>query len=655
MTIRQSACALTAALALWPGPGALAQDPATAPPPSPTASFCAGLFPTSVRDGDASYDEGVRNRQQHHHCVSGFPRITGADPVDAATRNDWISEVLAADPAPETRTEAEAYETICNALGWAGAYEAATVTDPYSNLDVNYPERITTQTQVNSNLLAQYYPVEAAEWRTLFGEDAGRSAFAGVATRHCATAAAFLASPRLAESTLEDVWIENDDPNAGTYGTSLVLDAIVDVRTFGVAEMVDSLLGGTVHLSNMLVLSIAGFARTLFGIIAIFAFLWSGYQLIVRNGEVTEFLKTFAVLGATAAIFLFLLSPYEEEVPQGFASTTATTTMVGEVTTVRMIAIVAGVADWTSAAFREGVCDSTTGIGSSELVVQNMLCADTTDYSAGTIIQAGFWRAAHIFAAWNNLDIASQALTALPMAIGTISVAIIWMLIGFAFVMLWIEGYFVMIYGMFLLGFSAWEFSRDKAIAYLWYCVGWAFRTGLFMTLFALTYVGFMSAVSSSTLARTFTDGTAVSTGPEGVFSFVFYVIMEIIASALSWLLISNIMNTIGGFLGSHSSMANTMNRMVQQVATMGVMATGVGAAVKATQATGHLARSAGVATGAGAAVGAFKGAVGGLDTSSEGPEGMAARAGVARKAFVDNFTSRFKKTFMNQRSGGRR
>ena len=326
-----------------------------------------------------------------------------------------------------------------------------------------------------------------------------------------------------------------------------------------------------------------------------------------------------------------------------------------------MIAIVAGVADWTSAAFREGVCDSTTGIGSSEVVVQNMLCADTTDYSAGTIIQAGFWRAAHIFAAWSNLDggwvpgadMTAKAMTALPMAIGTISVAIIWMLIGFAFVMLWIEGYFVMIYGMFLLGFSAWEFSRDKAIAYLWYCVGWAFRTGLFMTLFALTYVGFMSAVSNSTLAQSFTDGTGgVSTGLEGIFSFVFYVIMEIIASALSWLLISNIMNTIGGFLGSHSSMANTMNRMVQQVATMGVMATGVGAAVKATQATGHLARSAGVATGAGAAVGAFKGAVGGLDTSSEGPEGMAARAGVARKAFVDNFTSRFKKTFMNQRSG---
>ena len=181
----------------------------------------------------------------------------------------------------------------------------------------------------------------------------------------------------------------------------------------------------------------------------------------------------------------------------------------------------------------------------------------------------------------------------LTMVMGLVMM-ILWILLGVYVLLIWMEGFLVMLLGVFMFGFGAWDMTRDKAISYVWYAVGWILRLAVLLCSFVLCI-----AMFSSLVPLVVADDTV-----GGLELFLIAVVMTLEPYIL-YVLSKGVMQTIGGFLGSRSDAANTMAGMFNNMASFGLKVAAGGAAL-------GMAPVGAVGGGAvGGIGGAVKGAVG--------------------------------------------
>ena len=419
------------------------------------------------------------------------------------------------------------------------------------------------------------------------------------------------------------------------YGVENVIGAIFNVDAWEADGLFNLIKDASQGFVVTMTANIAGFARTIFIIIATFALIFLGWQVIMQNAELSGFVKSLLTLAVMSAVFLYLMGTYpleehtelekdaegELQVLLDFKQGSAKE----DVEVVRFIGLVVGFGDFVSSGFREATCktikDASTPLGGSGLggaetqtgsrsglmqVTYSTMCSAGQPITPGTIFEVGLKKAISIMLIpmqmqnrGNFIERSDQPWSMLKLdqiekwftqtiqtvigtflgILGMLVVGIVWALVALVFVLMWVEGFFVMCYGVFLLGFAVWDQTKDKAISYMWYCVGWVVRIGMAMILFIVIYLALEMAVSQIPFVGRYESFDALTFN---IITFTIYVLLQILLIAIVYMVLNSVLNTLGQMLGSTSRIGDSMEKMVKQTAqtglAMGVGAAGVGA-----------------------------------------------------------------------------
>lgn len=435
-------------------------------------------------------------------------------------------------------------------------------------------------------------------------------------------------------SVMEEVW----DSEGFYFGLSEMFSISYDLRERGVGTI---LAGVQVHLAKSLsavIIGIADIGKWLFGIIFVIALLHGGWKVISRKAEVGSALQLLIGTTVAGVLFFILMArvPLPPPAPGGSGGVgTYAALQAGGSETLRISAIVGGLADWLTGEFKDAACGSASGGGmrgawaASGLVDATAegalkgLCDKLTHLPSEILIMGAETsmglmltpirtsrNEAYTGKERKTKDIFSDLTFGLDKLLGLLvgliaglTVLILWVLSALTLMAIWLEGFFIMIYGVFMLAFGAWDNTRDKALAYIWNLLGWAFRLAIAGCVFVSLFLGLRAGIVSIPFMGHYIKQ---SSAEYDIVSFLLYCLLEIIVSLVSLMMMTTVSNGIGRMIGSTSAMAERLTTQAQATAALGMSkmtaAVGASAAVAAAPAIASGKMAAGAAAAGAAA-----------------------------------------------------
>ena len=480
----------------------------------------------------------------------------------------------------------------------------------------------------------------------------------------------------------------------GYVGLSIVIDEL-DLERFivSIGQAIDEIM--RYYASTM-----ANMGKIILIILAVLALIWAGWKLIFESDNAANIIKSLIQITVTAVVFLYLLG--EEKItvhipqydpidgtPVMDASGSHQTTPA-EQTSVRFMVFVtwmfegivalpasslckdlqvnltsSGGTHTTDGGFvfttidpqeitRDGFCDV---INSEEGYAHAQSLAGAAGFftyglkQGFNMVSAASRGFSYTQMGTNNASFAgfgSGAYGLVYVAVGTfiggifaMAIIVLWLLVCFTLLLLWIEGFMIVVVGIFMLGFGAHEWTQDKAKSYIFYCVGWVLRYMVVVFTIHALHFAFQFGFSEVEMLKKFLAGE----GQNFVSLFIIgtFKVIEPIAIVM---VMTSVSNRIGQFFGNTSSVANQMTGMMQSVGTKAIgtagAVVGAGMAAQAVQ----LAKT-GTKMGGAALWGGVKGGVQGF----RGGSGSSFWGNV-KKGATDNLDAFKNKDFMDKRTG---
>ena len=400
-------------------------------------------------------------------------------------------------------------------------------------------------------------------------------------------------------------------------------------------------------------LSVAKLGEALLMILFVLAVFWCGYQLLFKGAQISDLVSGLGQVLITTLFFWWLLSP-----------TTYMHSVMGEdgnpvekrIDAPRIMLLTIGLQTFFQAQMYNVICNNEAGDSplrvdmernQHEMTSQidkfvcdgdgNSSLAFVDTFNPGGIFAYGAESAATIYNIPKELsanmpdvgflkmlasnDWMEYLMAVLLCTLTALFIVMVYLLITLAILFVWMQGYVIAAMGVFVLGFGAHEWSRDKAVLYLWTCVGWGVRVSLIFMLFFIFQSAFQAALHASELDRLH-QGSDLE-----VISIFMYCVIRLIEPMAIASLTLGITRSIGQLIGGvgGTEAAQSMMQMGSRLtsAGLGKIATVTSAATVgpmlagAKQAGGLLTASGAAALGAGAVVGtAAVGAVAGAGST---------------------------------------
>ena len=444
--------------------------------------------------------------------------------------------------------------------------------------------------------------------------------------------------------------------------TKMFFTAIdIDIGALGIQDAIDGLKKSFQKLLNSSLKGLGNLGQWLVGALfglAAFAMVWR----IFFSGtlDANAVFLSFAQLIIMVAITLWLLAPVEvdgrDPDVSGSQAELAYSEEVG-VSTRFMVWTSAG-AEMFAKQVTSAFCESSEADTRSQQArdLHHRLCEERKEISPGAILGHGIYRAVLLLSIplthiatieaesiWSVSDGAQYlstqlmgfAMLAMAVVIG-LAVVVLYLLIAMLLLFLWLEGYMVCAFGVFVLGFLANEWTRDKAVAYIWYAVGWIVRMSVMMVVYVVVSSAMLGGLAS--VGLTMTGQFAVP----NIATFFILCVFEIITPLISIWLVNSVTNKIGEFFGSTpSQIGGAISEFASKQASSALSTAGNYAAAGTVMAAALPA--AGVAAAGGAAGGAAIGSMVGAGTSAGAGGGAMAGAKEGGKAAFSNTLTKAK------------
>ena len=435
----------------------------------------------------------------------------------------------------------------------------------------------------------------------------------------------------------------------------------IDIGALGIQDAIDGLKKSFQKLLNSSLKGLGNLGQWLVGALfglAAFAMVWR----IFFSGtlDANAVFLSFAQLIIMVAITLWLLAPVEvdgrDPDVSGSQAELAYSEEVG-VSTRFMVWTSAG-AEMFAKQVTSAFCESSEADTRSQQArdLHHRLCEERKEISPGAILGHGIYRAVLLLSIplthiatieaesiWSVSDGAQYlstqlmgfAMLAMAVVIG-LAVVVLYLLIAMLLLFLWLEGYMVCAFGVFVLGFLANEWTRDKAVAYIWYAVGWIVRMSVMMVVYVVVSSAMLGGLAS--VGLTMTGQFAVP----NIATFFILCVFEIITPLISIWLVNSVTNKIGEFFGSTpSQIGGAISEFASKQASSALSTAGNYAAAGTVMAAALPA--AGVAAAGGAAGGAAIGSMVGAGTSAGAGGGAMAGAKEGGKAAFSNTLTKAK------------
>ena len=360
----------------------------------------------------------------------------------------------------------------------------------------------------------------------------------------------------------------------------LRLDQIVD--PIMLQQLVDEPVRLIEQLFEEWTASLRGFALGLMGILFLLALLVGGWELIFGSLAPADFVKTLAQLTIIGTIFFGLLHPMPGSTNKHpFIADIAKSLVVFFDLGVRRALCpsvnAAGTAEKIDDAISSYCTPSATGV-TGTIEGPDGSAAQST-FSPGFIVVRGLQRGSRLVNildyGMENSGIWSSAAIVPLYIMGGMAffiIGIMYLIMAIMVALVWIEGYLVISIGVFMIAFGVFPMVRDKAMAYIWYIVGWAVRIATMMMIFFFVDGAFDKAVESNDAVNQLLNNATTGTiyyGP-----YLLLCIVYIITPFFTTLMMHSVSNTLAGMVGGGSSEASSqMTAFSRQVASLGTVA----------------------------------------------------------------------------------
>ena len=353
---------------------------------------------------------------------------------------------------------------------------------------------------------------------------------------------------------------------------------------------------------NLITTTIRQYGRNILAIMLILAFFYAGYQLIIQGGDLQGFAKSLISIVVIGAIFLYLLSFRTEEYKDDDGVTQTREVVV-------FIQMMNGIFNWVTEAPRIALCDEKLlpKIKGNAPTVPSFCNNNTVHTDSAALGSAASMFTYGLKAAVSIIDLPDRTTAymtstnaqnssffgvtdtswrVVQYVVGTFlglifgaAVAVLWILASLYFMVIWIEGFLIVMLGVFILGFGAHDWSRDKAVAYIWFCVGWGFRYAAALFVVFIVRSSFESALNDIPFFNSLISGQVMN-----ISTFFLYGLVRILEPILIIMLVNSIANRIGQFFGNSSQAGNSLAGMMQRIGTsaasMAIAAPAVGMSV---------------------------------------------------------------------------
>ena len=193
------------------------------------------------------------------------------------------------------------------------------------------------------------------------------------------------------------------------------------------------------------------------------------------------------------------------------------------------------------------------------------------------------------------------------------AVVVMYLFISLLLIFLWVEGYMICAFGLVVLALFPNDWTKDKALSYVWYAIGWAVRMAMIMLIYMV-----VDGVLVGTLA-----GAGLTIQGEfarpNIGSYFLFCVFEIIAPLVIIWMVYSTTSKIAEFLGSSGSIigdqvSSTASRIagntlvsIAQMAAAGTVAGASGVGNAAMSGVGKAAPGAAEAAKAAGGMGAGK------------------------------------------------
>ena len=401
-------------------------------------------------------------------------------------------------------------------------------------------------------------------------------------------------------------------------------DVIQSVRTEDfeqVAKIVNLPLAIFSKVSDTWMNAISGFAWQLLGLMAVFAFVHGGYQMIFGDLTPGAFFRFLAEMAVVVTLFGFFLY-----------SSSDGKTMAGR--------FAHGMIGYFDAGIRANVCERMVGYVADDGAVgtdidaatfridrasYNSLCdpagvgtagtADATErtFNPGQIVVQGIHEALFLvtypsrMSDWGDTLSGQSLLGTMFGAVMGVFVFVLHLLIGLMIMLVWLEGFIVLAMGIFVLGFGVMQMTREIAMSYLRYIVAWAAKLVLMMLTYFFVYTVMDTALESVDIFREMKAAEAFN-----LVAFLLFGLLSLFTPTITIFVMNSVPDKVAGWIGDASSRAqDRVAGMAEKTTAMGVAATGITAAAAAKTVGGAGAAATGAAAGAARAGRQFEGATG--------------------------------------------
>ena len=435
----------------------------------------------------------------------------------------------------------------------------------------------------------------------------------------------------------------------------------IDIGALGITEAIDGLKKSFRSVLDTSLKGLGNLGQWLVGALFGLAAFAMGWRLFFGGTlDPNAVILSFAQLIIMAGITLWLLAPVEQDPrdPDVFGSQAELAYSEAKQVSTRFMVWTSAGADLFARQVTGAFCESSVADARSKEAqdLHHRLCEERKDISPGVILAQGIHRAVLLISiplthmatigaesSWSINDSAQYLLSqmgsvimlAMAMVVG-LAVVVLYLLIAMLLLFLWLEGYMVCAFGVFVLGFMANEWTRDKAVSYIWYAVGWIIRMSVMMVVYVVVSSAMLGGLASVGLSMT--GQFAVP----NLATFFLLCVFEIITPLISLWLVNSVTNKIGEFFGSTpSQIGGAISEFASKQASSALSTAGNYAAAGTVMAAALPA--AGVAAAGGAAGGAAIGSMVGAGTSAGAGGGAMAGAKEGGKAAFSNTLTKAK------------
>ena len=353
-----------------------------------------------------------------------------------------------------------------------------------------------------------------------------------------------------------------------------------------ITSAVDAPLRITVDVSEGVVAAIADWAVNLLILMAVLSIFVTAFKVMFGGDSIdpTKILIPLASMIIITSVFgLLLTSPGGEG---------------DNANQPRVFGLATAVSNWISANLVTDVCTEAVeaagprGTNTSQWCVNNQVSESTIlpapgGVTPGKVFTIGISRGVALleqgyakaraggggsFLTVNPFILIGIGIVLFLTVLGTMAVVILWLFLAIYIFAVWVEGFLCMALGVFMLGFGAWDMTRDKALAYMWYVFGWFIRLAFTVIVMFLMIIIFEATVSSVGVALTTHGPNATSSGANASYlNLIEMVIVIVLALLEPWIamtVIKGLTQTIGGWLGSQSNAAETIGSTMSTMMT---------------------------------------------------------------------------------------